>query len=198
METMTSVPAGRGTAPHWYELPEIVSPRSRLHSSSVRSGSFQRGEDGIHSVTAGVVGGNDNNIVRAGSLVPVEGGGLALQSRGDIMSNLEQESGVVEKIANLGENGSVDRKVSPDTEDGEGENESNGEKSGVHRRNTFQTLITREGKGKGWILLLVKHGICTEGRRKTEGGPSNCSSSVLGGSGISFPTITGSDLFIWE
>lgn len=65
-------------------------------------------------VAAGVAGGNDDNIIRAGGLVPGKGSGLA-----------------------LGECGSVNREVSSDTEGGESEKESSGEKSGVHRRVTF-------------------------------------------------------------
>ena len=72
------------------------------------------------------------------------------------------------RIADLGELDSTDMKVSPDTESKESKNESSGEKSGVHRRDTFETLGTREGRAET---------SCTRARYvlrgwKTEGGPS--------------------------
>jgi len=62
-------------------------------------------------VAAGIVSGNDNDIVRTTGVIPVKGRGLT-----------------------LGEIGSCDREVSSHTEDGESENESSGEKSGVHHK----------------------------------------------------------------
>lgn len=58
------------------------------------------------------------------------------------------------KIADLGELGSVDGKVSGDTEGGERDKESDGEKSGVHRRNTFWTLRT-EGEDEALLESTV-------------------------------------------
>ena len=72
----------------------------------------------------------------------------------------------VGKFADLGERGGVDGEVSGYMESGEGEKEGGGEKSGVHRGDTFGTLrMGRERKRSA-----RKHSICTEGeRRKTKG-----------------------------
>jgi len=71
-------------------------------------------------VATGIASGNDNDIIRTIGVIPVKGRGLA-----------------------LGEHGSVNRKVCSDMENGESEKEGSGKKSGVHRRDNFQTLRTR-------------------------------------------------------
>lgn len=66
------------------------------------------------SITAGVAGRNDDNIIRTGGRVPSKGRRLA-----------------------LGECRSIDRKVSSDTDNGKSENDSGGKKSGEHRGGGF-------------------------------------------------------------
>lgn len=53
------------------------------------------------------------------------------------------------RTADLGELDSSDVEVSPGTGGKESENEGSNEKSGVHRRDTLETLGTREDEGKG-------------------------------------------------
>lgn len=72
------------------------------------------------------------------------------------------------RIADLGEPDSIDREVSPGTESKERENEGNGEKSGVHRRETFQTLGTRGGRDETFYTRAQY----VLRRWKTKGGPS--------------------------
>lgn len=56
---------------------------------------------------------------------------------------------ILVRIADLSELDSSDIEVSPGEGGKESENEGSGEKSGVHRRDTLETLGTREDGGKG-------------------------------------------------
>lgn len=99
----------------------------------------------------------------------------------------------LEQIADLGELRSVNREVGGDTANGESENESDGEKSGVHRRDNYQTLRRRGGMKPS----ARKHSICTEGgdgKLRAELETAHC--PFLAGAVTSFLTARVTILFI--
>jgi len=105
----------------------------------------------------------------------------------DIVGAIGLSPGEVRGLA-LGELDSSDIEVSPGMGGKESENEGSGEKSGVHRRDTLETLKRTRGRDETfWTRARY-----VLRRWKTEEGlPSNSPTSILGRAAIRVLTVTG-------